>query len=390
MGNELSTFYEYNEKRGKWKVLIVDLNGREISNYARTALGLKLTIKATFEVTETRMKKEYSNWSDTEKEDFGQFCEAVKQPGFLMFHSTKERKQKHVQCAWELSRFDAKSDRTMRQILNLHTNPKSPNIQWDCKGDQDAEEHWILAKMFMPFGNKGAKNIEETDPLALLDLFRNCKLFKDIDRALVDELCDIRNNIMHDGPTQFSDSQTKAALETMKKFMDLDVFKESVGKQEISKSVTKLKGGSVMLNSSLIDTIRNILPDDVKGNNEQLYRKTTSLFKKKALNLTTELKKEIQQREKELKEIRDEKARLKSKLEAIGAIAGAAATGTAATGAAAGTATVVGLLAGATLSAPVVIPAVIACGLVGSVATWLGFRSGKKGGSTASEVDKIE
>ncbi|KAK6302887.1 hypothetical protein J4Q44_G00272420 [Coregonus suidteri] len=82
-------------------------------------------------------------------------------------------------------------------ILRHHTNP-SGTVNWgNCSPPLWNQDHWELAKAYMPRGQAGVKGAELCDASALLNLLNYCSHFNYVDQRCVREVIRCRNELMH-------------------------------------------------------------------------------------------------------------------------------------------------------------------------------------------------
>jgi hypothetical protein len=66
---------------------------------------------------------------------------------------------------------------TLEKLQSLHGNQK--DIYWKNIDDtKNLTPEWTIAKIFMPKGNENSKGPDNTDPSALFNVMKMCKLFK--------------------------------------------------------------------------------------------------------------------------------------------------------------------------------------------------------------------
>ncbi|XP_055739788.1 uncharacterized protein CXorf38 homolog isoform X1 [Salvelinus fontinalis] len=82
-------------------------------------------------------------------------------------------------------------------ILRHHTNPRGM-VNWgNCRPPLWNQDHWELAKAYMPRGQAGVKGAELCDVSALLNLLNFCSHFNYVDQHCVREVIRCRNELMH-------------------------------------------------------------------------------------------------------------------------------------------------------------------------------------------------
>ncbi|XP_064849301.1 uncharacterized protein CXorf38 homolog isoform X3 [Oncorhynchus masou masou] len=82
-------------------------------------------------------------------------------------------------------------------ILRHHTNPRGM-VNWgNCRPQLWNQDHWELAKAYMPRGQAGVKGAELCDASALLNLLNFCSHFNYVDQHCVREVIRCRNELMH-------------------------------------------------------------------------------------------------------------------------------------------------------------------------------------------------
>ncbi|XP_024246933.1 uncharacterized protein CXorf38 homolog isoform X2 [Oncorhynchus tshawytscha] len=82
-------------------------------------------------------------------------------------------------------------------ILRHHTNPRGM-VNWgNCRPPLWNQDHWELAKAYMPRGQAGVKGAELCDASALLNLLNFCSHFNYVDQHCVREVIRCRNELMH-------------------------------------------------------------------------------------------------------------------------------------------------------------------------------------------------
>ncbi|XP_029580967.1 uncharacterized protein CXorf38 isoform X2 [Salmo trutta] len=82
-------------------------------------------------------------------------------------------------------------------ILRHHTNPRGM-VNWgNCRPPLWYQDHWELAKAYMPRGQAGVKGAALCDASALLNLLNFCSHFNYVDQHCVREVIRCRNELMH-------------------------------------------------------------------------------------------------------------------------------------------------------------------------------------------------
>ncbi|KAJ8011730.1 hypothetical protein DPEC_G00061290 [Dallia pectoralis] len=83
------------------------------------------------------------------------------------------------------------------EILRHHAHPGG-TVNWgNCRPPLWKEDHWELAKAYMPRGQAGVNGAELCDASALLNLINYCSHFSYIDQCCVREVIRCRNELMH-------------------------------------------------------------------------------------------------------------------------------------------------------------------------------------------------
>lgn len=91
------------------------------------------------------------------------------------------------------------------EILKHHTQPMG-TVNWgNCRPQLWPQDHWELAKAYMPRGQAGHKSAEKCDASALLNLLNFCDHFSFIDHKRIREVIHCRNELMHSCEMQVGD-----------------------------------------------------------------------------------------------------------------------------------------------------------------------------------------
>ncbi|CAL8313932.1 unnamed protein product [Gadus morhua 'NCC'] len=84
-------------------------------------------------------------------------------------------------------------------ILRYHRQPNVSTVNWDnCSPALWSQDHWELAKAYMPKGAYKKSALHQCDASALLNLLNFCNWFR-VDPQLVREVICCRNELMHSG-----------------------------------------------------------------------------------------------------------------------------------------------------------------------------------------------
>ncbi|XP_046883922.1 uncharacterized protein CXorf38 isoform X2 [Hypomesus transpacificus] len=126
------------------------------------------------------------------------------------------------------------------EILKHHTHPAG-TVNWgNCRPQLWSQDHWELAKAYMPRGQTGEKGSDKCDASALLNLLNYCDHFSYIDQERVRKVIHCRNELMHSCGMQVGDEwmrRYKACLERLLQLLT-NVPEVAAANQQIHKTLT--------------------------------------------------------------------------------------------------------------------------------------------------------
>ncbi|KAG7273866.1 hypothetical protein CRUP_025927 [Coryphaenoides rupestris] len=83
-------------------------------------------------------------------------------------------------------------------ILRHHRQPDATSVNWEnCSPERWSQDHWELAKAYMPRGLYKVRAFDQCDASALLNLLNFCKWFSAAEPRVVREVIRYRNDLMH-------------------------------------------------------------------------------------------------------------------------------------------------------------------------------------------------
>ncbi|KAL0966361.1 hypothetical protein UPYG_G00294360 [Umbra pygmaea] len=105
------------------------------------------------------------------------------------------------------------------EILTHHTQPNG-TVNWgNCRPTLWSQDHWELAKAYMPRGQAGVKGAELCDAAALLNLLNFCSHFSYIDQHCVREVIRCRNELMHSCEMRLCDQWMRRYQESLQQLL---------------------------------------------------------------------------------------------------------------------------------------------------------------------------
>ncbi|XP_053380981.1 uncharacterized protein LOC123551136 isoform X4 [Mercenaria mercenaria] len=335
---------------------------------------LKRTTDALHPYIKSRLTSELERWSLNAADDVRQFSKKVNNDRSYVVYTRSETGR----GVWKIRDNNSTHQDILGKILSIHSNPAIGNIHFDSNDSmicKDVEPHWILAKIFMPYGNRTSRNPEESDVLSFFDLLRNCRsLSKDFDAEALDELCTARFIIT--SKTSLTKLEMDELTAWMKVLLKAPCLKCQPDVTHLIQELNDLEGTSVSITSPDIKRLKQVMDDYFPGtsfSSIQLTEGANQLFNRFLNGGMRNLEEEIQSENAKM----DEQERRITTYKRMGGVAGASIVG--------GSGIAVAGAAAALFGAPVLLPAVA----VGSAAAGVGYVGGRAGGAVIAMFKKI-
>ncbi|CAL8278328.1 unnamed protein product [Lota lota] len=126
-------------------------------------------------------------------------------------------------------------------ILRHHRQPNVSTVNWDnCSPGRWSQDHWELAKAYMPKGANKKSALQQCDASALLNLLNFCNWFS-VDPQVVREVIRCRNELMHSSEMRMDDAwmvRYRGALMQLLLHLDHQVVPLAKAKQQIEEIFT--------------------------------------------------------------------------------------------------------------------------------------------------------
>ncbi|XP_053391369.1 uncharacterized protein LOC128554147 [Mercenaria mercenaria] len=196
-------------------------------NWVKSTLGIEQTGRALYEYVENKFSDYTHSKSTLAGVSFLDHTELfhIRNGGCFLSNLSNNVKQLKSpngkgtsKSKWQWTGSCQTCKTSFEKILLLYENPCRKDICWENshKSVHSITLEWAIAKMFMPPGN-GSKNTgpKTTEPLALFQLIRACKLFKIDSVGQLEKLTEARNNLFHSSDNHVDEKDMKDYFQYM-------------------------------------------------------------------------------------------------------------------------------------------------------------------------------